>query len=86
MTIVPELEVLDQLLDGSRPLPLIRQVFDTNDQFLRAILAMLYAGDLRLLRDGWTEVRSWEWQTVLSNPSEWSNHRLAVTEQGSKHV
>jgi len=86
MIIVPELEVLDQLLAGPMPIALVRRIFDDEQSFRRALLAMLYAGDLRLLRDEWTEVRSWEWQAVLSNPSEWPNHTVAVTVQGSKRA
>lgn len=86
MTISPELEVLDQLLGGPKPLAVIRRVFESDDHFRRALLAMLYAGDIRLLRDERTEVRSWEWQSMLSDPRQWSDHRLSLTDQGLHRI
>jgi hypothetical protein len=37
----PELETLDQLCGGPMPLAVIRQLFEGDDRFRRAILAML---------------------------------------------
>ena len=86
MTITPEAEVLDRLLDGPMPLAAVRHLFNPEATFRRSLLAMLYAGDVRLLNGERKEVRWWEWQTVFDDPSQWSAHTLSITEQGAKRV
>jgi len=86
MTIAPEVDVLEQLRDGPTPILVVRKIFDAEAQFRWALLAMLYAGDIRLAREDATEVRSWEWQEILLHPGEWKHHSLCLTEQGAKHL
>ena len=45
----PELETLDQLEGGNLPLPIVRGIFREESRFVRAIEAMLEAGEVRLL-------------------------------------
>lgn len=81
-----ELETLDQLLGGEMSLAVIREVFENNEHFERAILAMLHNQDIRLFRTDWSEIASWEWSRILGDSGSWGSHHLSLTNQGAKRV
>jgi hypothetical protein len=84
----PELETLDQLLGGDMPLAVIRGLFDDGERFVRAVAAMLNAGDVRLYIDG-DETPRWRWTEVLvaaRDRAEPANARLDITEAGVRRI
>jgi hypothetical protein len=80
----PELETLDQLLGGDLPLPIIRGLFGEESRFVRAIEAMLEAGEVRLIEGDDTDVSRWRWREVLTTPA--ANTRLSITEAGVRRI
>jgi hypothetical protein len=86
MLMAPELETLDRLSAHAVPVSVVRQVFDADRHFQRAILAMLYAGDIRMVDLNGNEVRNWEWQIVLNDRAAWRDFLLNLTEQGAKRI
>jgi hypothetical protein len=84
----PELETLDQLLGGDLPLTVIHGLFNNGERFVGAILAMLEAGEVRLLTSDGTEVPPWQWQAVLnaSCSAAASGARLAITTAGARRI
>jgi hypothetical protein len=83
----PELETLDQLLGGDLTLAVVRGLFETDEGFVRAILAMLDAEEIRLYANG-IEVPRWRWPEMLSAPgqSRLAEPRLTITEVGVKRI
>jgi hypothetical protein len=59
-----ELETLDQLLGGDLTPAVVRGLFETDERFVRAVLAMLDAGEFRLYASG-VEVPSWRWRDIF---------------------
>lgn len=80
-----ELELLDQLLGGDLPLTVVVRLFSDRQHFERAVLAMLRAGDLRLLDHDGDAVPSWQWQQNLA-ASELDGLRLDIATQGAKRI
>jgi hypothetical protein len=83
----PELETLDQLLGGDLTLAVVRGLFETDERFVRAVLAMLDAGEIRLYANG-VEVPRWRWRDMLSAPGQsgLAEPRLTITEAGARRV
>ena len=83
----PELETLDQLLGGDLTLAVIRGLFETDEGFVRAILAMLDAEEILLYADG-IEAPRWRWREMLSarGQSGLAEPRVTITEAGVKRV
>ena len=82
-----ELEVLDQLIGGDLPLPVVCELFDDESRFVRAIEAMLDTKEIRLLIDG-SEVPRWRWHEILggSAASEAARARLTLTQVGARRI
>ncbi len=80
-----ELELLDQLPGGEMRVDPLRTVFDTREHFNTAVLAMLDAGDLRLLNVGGEEVPHWQWLTVLELPSV-GGISLSITDARARKI
>jgi hypothetical protein len=83
----PELETLDQLLGGDLTLAIVRGLFETDERFVRAVLAMLDAGEIRLYANG-VEVPRWRRRDMLSAPGQsgLAEPRLTITEAGARRV
>ena len=81
----PELTILDDLLGGDAPLYQVRALFDRDERFVRAILFMLDAGEIRLLDSSSAEVPRWSWAESLL-PSAISAHRLTITDRGVARI
>jgi hypothetical protein len=85
----PELETLDQLMGGDLPLAIVRGFFDDDSRFTRALLAMLDAGEVRLLATDGTELPRWRWRQVLSaavGETDNTGALLSVTEAGARRA
>jgi hypothetical protein len=86
----PELEVLDQLLDGDMPLASVCRLFPNVAQFRQAVLAMLEAADVALLDDIGSPVPPWQWQAALQRDLGSADQRAApllrLTDKGAKRV
>ena len=85
----PELETLDQLLGGDLPLAVICGLFGDDARFAQGILAMLDAGDVRLLAADGVQVPRWQWPEVLgATPGETARAeaRLAITQAGVRRI
>lgn len=65
------------------PLGLIRELFDDQERFARAIMAMLNAGEVRLIGADGVAVASWRWREELAAASE---VRLSITEAGARRA
>jgi hypothetical protein len=84
----PELETLDQLLDGHMPLQVIRALYPDDKAFADGIQGLLRNGDVQLLSEG-TEVPPWRWRELFEAGGvvhEMPRLRLAVTDQGARRV
>ena len=80
----PELETLDQLLGGSLPVPVVRDIFGDVNRFLRAVQAMLNDEEVRLVgRDG-SEIPRWRIREVLTATE--SDARLDITARGAQRI
>ena len=77
----PELETLDQLSGGDLSLAVILGLYPDEERFTRAILAMLNAGELRLLTAGEVEVPHHRWVEALGGEG-----RLSITEAGLRRI
>jgi hypothetical protein len=80
----PELEVLDQLCGGNLPVPVVRGLFANSDRFVRAIMAMLCTGEVRLVDADSVEVPRWRWRDILcaNSTGVW----LSITEAGAGRI
>jgi hypothetical protein len=83
----PELETLDQLLGGDLTLAVVRGLFETDERFVQAVLAMLDVGEIRLYANG-VEVPRWRWRDMLSAPGQsgLAEPRLTITEAGARRI
>jgi len=82
----PELDTLDQLCGDDMPVTVIRQLFDSDDHFRRAILAMLHEREVLLLGPDGFEVPHWERRPLLSDATRWVDHRLSITASGARRI
>jgi hypothetical protein len=84
----PELETLDQLLCGAMPLRVIRGLYPSATTFNSAMLAMLSAGDLRLLDGDGKDIPHWNWRSVFDGErsAEAGSLMLDLTEQGARKM
>jgi len=80
----PELETLDQLMADDLPVSVIRSLYPNEDRFLRAIEAMLDAGEIRLLDANNAEVPKWRRREVLTQQADTA--RLSLTELGARRI
>jgi hypothetical protein len=76
--------VLDQLLGGDLPLPVIRGVFADGDRFAFALTAMLDTGEIRLVEADGSDVPKWRWREVLNATAP--SARVAITTAGVKRI
>jgi hypothetical protein len=82
----PELETLDQLLGGDMSLTIVRELFENQERFARAIAAMLDAGEVRLVDSDGTELPRWRWREVIAGDTEGADLRLSITDAGERRV
>ena len=85
----PELEVLEQVIDSDLPLSVIARLFPGLDHCVRAIGAMLDAGDVRVVDPYGQAVPSWRWHELQETKALWSDgtqYRLAITDAGAKRI
>jgi hypothetical protein len=85
----PALETLDQLLGGDLPLKVIRTLFDEEERFVQALLAMLNAGEVRLLDADGFEFERWQWRGILTDPSSLeatTGQQLTITQVGCSRI
>lgn len=83
-----ELETLDQLLTGSMPLRIIRELYPDDRAFATSIHALLRNGDVLLMSKG-VEVPRWQWRDLFEaggviQEIQW--FELDLTEQGARRV
>jgi hypothetical protein len=84
-----EMETLDQLLGGEMRLNIIRQVYDSDDAFMRGTLGLLQSGDVKLFDESHTEVPRWRWRPLFEQGevlSALESFTLDVTETGAAKV
>ena len=79
----PELETLDQLQGGDMPVALVRRLYPSEGEYLKAVLAMIVAGEIRLAVDG-ADVPHWQRFEILRNPPPGT--LLAITEKGCRRM
>jgi hypothetical protein len=82
----PELETLDQLCFDDTDSAAIRLLFENDQHFCRAILAMLHEREVLLLRADGSEVPAWQRRVLLGEPKRWGDHRLSITDCGAKRM
>ena len=85
----PELEALDQLLGGDMPLSLVTSLFPDEAHARRAIVAMLAAGELRLLDPEGAALSLWQVSELARQPGSWrteTQHCLTLTDVGARRV
>ena len=80
----PELETLDQLSGGDLSVSVIRSLLPNEDQFLRAIEAMLAAGEIRLTTADNTVVPKWQRRETLLSATDFT--RVSITELGGRRI
>lgn len=80
----PELEMLDQLLGGDLPVSEVRSLFDNNDRFVHAALAMLNADEIRLIDGDANDVPKWKSVEALKSNS--GSERIRITDGGINRV
>lgn len=76
----PELQTLDQLECSDLPVEVIRGLDESEDHFLRAVVAMLRGGQIRVRTHGGDELPEWEWNTLLSEPRLRKGHRFFIAD------
>jgi hypothetical protein len=83
----PELEMLDQLLDGqSMPLPVIAGLFE-DDAYARRVLAAYISNSMVTLSDDDGNLPAWKSQEIFrkSQPlSGYAKLRVAITRKGAR--
>ena len=79
-----ELETLDQLMGGDLPATVIRDLFPDDGSFIRAIEAMLEAGEIRLFGPDIGDVPKWQRRGILTNSP--GSARLAITDIGGRRI
>jgi len=83
-----ELETLDQLLGGTLPLKVIRDLYPDDASFARSVHALLRDGDVQLITEG-AEVPQWQWRELFTEGrilSELPQFRVDLTEQGARRI
>ena len=82
----PEIEVLDQLEGGDLPLSEVVSLFPNEEDARRAIVAMVAAGELRLLDVKGVALLPWQLRELERQPGPWradTRHRVSITDAGS---
>ena len=85
----PELETLDQLLGGDMPLGVVTSLFPDEAHARRAIVAMLAAGELRLLDADGAAVSAWQVSELERQSGSWrsdTQYRLTLTDAGARRI
>jgi hypothetical protein len=83
----PEFDLLDQLIGGDRTLSVARMIFKDDARFVRAVLAMLDEGVIRLLSADGSEAPRWQRREVITDDApEDSGFTLAITPLGAKRM
>ena len=89
MTWAPDLETLDQLLGGDLSLTIIRGLFEDDQRFTRAMLAMLDARELRLLAPDGDDVPKWRRQAVLASTTNGEPvdvYKISITDSAARRM
>jgi hypothetical protein len=79
-----ELETLDQLCGGDLPIAVVRGLFADSDRFVHAIMAMLSAGEIRLVDADDAVVPRWRWRDILCASA--TDVRLSITDTGARRI
>lgn len=85
----PELETLDQLLGNDLPLGAILRVYPDANAFMRGVLGLITAGDVRLLTNDDVAVPSWRCRELFVDGTvmqEMENMKLRITPQGARRI
>jgi hypothetical protein len=85
----PELETLDQLLDGDLSMKVIRTLYPDADAFKRGVFGLLSCGDVRLLMIDQSEVPKWRWRELFAEGTaidEIGEMKLSITDQGLRRI
>ena len=80
----PELETLDQLLGGNRPLESVLDLDPDSGAFRDGVPALLSCGDVRLPTSEGLQVPEWRWRELFNEgtiSNELGALRLGITEQ-----
>jgi hypothetical protein len=86
---IPELEVLDQLLGGDLPLNVIAGLFPDRDRCRRAVGAMLKGGEVCILDAAGQPVPEWRYRELEYAPDIWSEgttYRMSIADAGAKRI
>lgn len=84
-----ELEVIDQLLSGRMKLQVLRQLFDSDEHFQKAILGLVACGDIVLLRENGDQLQEWDCRALFEDrglKSEANAVFADATEEGAKKI
>jgi hypothetical protein len=76
--------MLDQRLGGDSTVSVVRSLIPDDKRFVHVALAMLNAGEIRLLDDDCANIAKWKWSQVLTSPT--GTGRIQITDRGSKRI
>lgn len=79
----PELVTLDELQGGDMAVAAVRRLYPSDEQFLKAVLAMIVDGEIRLAVSG-EDVPPWWRAEILRNPLP--ETLLAITQKGCRRM
>ena len=85
----PELELLDVLLGEDMSLERSRTIFESDEQFRRALAMMVKDGDITPRDASGVELPSWRARAVIREPACWVaslGYKLHITARGSQRV
>jgi hypothetical protein len=82
----PELETLDQLQGGDMNVGIIRSLYQREEHFCRAIIAMLRSGEIRLYAPTGDEAPAWESAAIIGDATRWEGYTLSITALGAKRA
>jgi hypothetical protein len=82
----PELETLDQLSGDAMPLKMIRGLYESDEQFQRAMLAMLESQELCIKGNDGNQLPKWKWQSALRFDDELGDLKASILDAGAKRI
>ena len=85
----PELEVLEQILDGDLPMNVIADLFSDLDHCRDAIGAMLKEDEVHVVDATRQPIPEWRYRELASTTDFWSvgtRYRLSITDKGAQRI